>query len=201
MKRNKTKLRLPFKGRWLTFWGGDTEDLNAHHGVVSQKYAFDFVAVDEKGNECQGEGKQNQNYYSFGQEILAPAAGKIVEAFDGIKDTQPGDMKSYIAEGNTVVIKHQGGEFSVLCHLKQDSVEVQTGEEVNQGEIIGRCGDSGNASEPHLHYHLQNQIIPQEANGIKCYFSELKLKKNGDFVLKEEYSPVRGDIIIPVNSE
>src|SRR6185295_14685833 len=48
-EKHLTVLSLPFKGRWLVFWGGDTTELNRHHDVPAQKFSFDLVGVDEKG--------------------------------------------------------------------------------------------------------------------------------------------------------
>jgi hypothetical protein len=41
-EKNKTELSLPFKGRWLVAWGGDTKELNLHHDTSNQRAAFDF---------------------------------------------------------------------------------------------------------------------------------------------------------------
>jgi murein DD-endopeptidase MepM/ murein hydrolase activator NlpD len=57
--------------------------------------------------------------------------------------------------GNTVVIDHGTGEYSVLCHMQQGSVQVSRGDRVGRGQVIGRLGNSGNSFGPHLHYHLQ----------------------------------------------
>jgi len=47
----------------------------------------------------------------------------------------------------------------------------------------------GNSSEPHLHFHIQDDENFNLAIGIKYYFDQLKV--NG--VLKTNYSPVKGD--------
>ncbi|MNY29039.1 hypothetical protein D3C86_1630580 [compost metagenome] len=60
---------------------------------------------------------------------------------------------------------------------------------VKRGQLLGLCGNSGNSSEAHLHFHIQDQEDFTMATGIKCYFD--KLKVNG--ADKTEYSPVKGD--------
>ena len=66
---------------------------------------------------------------------------------------------------------------------------------VKKGQVIGLCGNSGNSSQPHLHYHLQNTPIIQDASGIKCRFEKVAVTENGKGQTKREYSPVKGDII------
>jgi len=68
---------------------------------------------------------------------------------------------------------------------------VEQGQNVTQGMLLGLCGNSGNSSEPHLHFHAQNKEEMYKSTGIKSFFSDLIV--NG--ILKEEYSPVKGDKI------
>jgi murein DD-endopeptidase MepM/ murein hydrolase activator NlpD len=62
-------------------------------------------------------------------------------------------------KGNYVIIDHGNGEYSFLAHLKKGSMVVAVGDSLKSGQFIGLCGNSGNSSEPHLHYHLQNKPI------------------------------------------
>ena len=104
-------------------------------------------------------------------------------------------MNPYSALGNAVFVQHREDEVSVLAHLKLDSIKVKVGDNVARGQLIGLCGNSGNSSEPHLHYHLQNTPIIQDGTGIKCLFDEVTLLTDGQKQVKKNYSPVKGDII------
>lgn len=84
-----TSLRLPFEGNWLVAWGGDTKELNFHHDSVQQRFAFDFVVVDDKGRSHQGNGRSNEDYYAFGQPVLAPADGVVTDVVTGVRDNAP----------------------------------------------------------------------------------------------------------------
>lgn len=53
--------------------------------------------------------------------------------------------------GNYIVIEHTGGIYSVYAHLKPDSIIVNTGDVVNQGQIIAEMGNSGSSTGKHLH--------------------------------------------------
>jgi murein DD-endopeptidase MepM/ murein hydrolase activator NlpD len=196
VEKHQTQLSLPFKGKWLVFWGGDTKELNQHHDVPNQKFAFDLVGLDEAGKTRKGDGKTNEDYFAFGREIISPADGNVTDVINGVRDNVPGSMNPYSAVGNAVIIQHRENEFSVLAHMKLDSIKVKVGDKVTRGQVIGLCGNSGNSSEPHLHYHLQNTPIIQDGTGIKCLFQKVKIIVDGQEQQKTNYSPVKGDIII-----
>lgn len=194
-EKNETRLSLPFKGRWLVFWGGDTEELNQHHDVPNQRFAFDFLGANEEGKTRKGEGPVNEDYFAFGREILAPADGKVTDVIKGVRDNIPGSMNPYSALGNAVFIQHRENEVSVLAHLKLGSIKVKVGDNVKSGQVIGLCGNSGNSSEPHLHYHLQNTPIIQDGTGIKCYFGKVIVTDKSGGKAKKNYSPVKDEVV------
>jgi hypothetical protein len=195
-QRNRTKLSLPFKGDWLVVWGGDTKELNQHHDVPNQRFAFDFLGVDEKGDTHKGRSRENEDYLAFGREILAPADGLVTDVISGVRDNVPGSMNPYSALGNAVFIQHSDYEVSVLAHLKLGSVKVRVGDKVKTGQLIGLCGNSGNSSEPHLHYHLQNTPVIQDGTGIKCYFRKVIVLEDAKKKSKADYSPIKGETIV-----
>lgn len=195
-EKHENELSLPFKGRWLVAWGGDTKELNIHHDTPNQRFAFDFLGVNEEGTSRRGDDNVNEDYFAFGREILAPADGLVTGVIDGVRDNLPGSMNPYSALGNAVFIQHREHEVSLLAHLKLGSIKVKVGEEVKSGQVIGLCGNSGNSSEPHLHYHLQNTPVIQDGTGIKCYFEKVNVIKEGEKEAKMNYSPIKGEIII-----
>lgn len=191
MERNITKMILPFKGTWDVVWGGDTKEQNYHVSYPAQKNAFDILIKGTDGKSFKTDGKRNEDYYAFGQEVIAPCDGEIVMAVDGVKDNTPKDMNAMYVLGNSVIIKTEKNEFLYFAHFKQYSVKVKQGQKVRQGQLLGLCGNSGNSSEPHIHFHIQHVENPNVAIGIKCYFDQLTV--NGQ--VKTDYSPVRNDKI------
>jgi murein DD-endopeptidase MepM/ murein hydrolase activator NlpD len=191
MERNITSLRLPFRGEWTVVWGGDTKELNYHVESIAQKNAFDIVITGNNGKTYRSDGKTNDDYYAFGQELRAPCDGEIVLVVDGVKDNVPGTLNPVYIPGNTVVIKTTNNEFILFAHFKQHSIQVKEGQKIKQGELLGLCGNSGNSSEPHLHFHIQNTEDMNVATGIKCFFD--KVIVNGES--KNNYSPIKGDKI------
>jgi murein DD-endopeptidase MepM/ murein hydrolase activator NlpD len=75
-----------------------------------------------------------------GSPVLAAAMGKVVLA----------DLLNI--RGNTIVIDHGRGVYSVYCHLSE--VSVQLGQVVDTGQIIGKAGATGRVTGPHLHWEV-----------------------------------------------
>lgn len=189
--RNTTRLILPFKDVWSVTWGGDTKELNYHVESEAQKNAFDLVITNENGLSHKTDGKRNEDYYAFGKDIIAPCDGEVVLVVDGIKDNIPGVFNPIYIPGNTVIIKTPNNEYLFFAHFKQHSIAVKQGQKVKQGQLLGLCGNSGNSSEPHLHFHIQNVEDMNSATGVKCYFE--KILVNGQ--TKADYSPIKKEKI------
>lgn len=193
--RNETKLILPFRDDWLIFWGGDTVGKNYHQETPNQRFAFDIVKVDPGGSTHKGSGSANEDYYAFGQELLAPAAGVVTYVVDGVHDNKPGEMNRMFVPGNIVIIKHSENEYSLLAHLKQNSARVKVGDQVKQGQVIGLCGNSGNSSEPHLHFQVQSTPFFENEASMKVFFESVVVKRPGRSDVLDRYSPEKGDIV------
>ena len=189
--RNRTTMILPFNGEWFVFWGGDTKEQNYHIANKAQKNAFDIVMVDEKGKSYKTNGLTNDDYYAFGQPLIAPCDAEVVLSVDGVKDNKPGEMNTAYVPGNSVILKTSHNEYLLFAHFKQYSIKVKQGDKVKKGQLLGLCGNSGNSSEPHLHFHIQDEENMLKATGIKCYFE--KILVNGE--AKTDYSPVKGERI------
>jgi murein DD-endopeptidase MepM/ murein hydrolase activator NlpD len=191
--RNTSSLLLPFKEEWTVIWGGDTKELNYHVENEAQKNAFDMVITDGNNRTYKLDGKTNEDYYAFGKALMAPCSGEVVLVVDGVKDNIPGEMNPAYVPGNTVIIKTANNEYLFFAHFKQHSIKVKQGQPVQQGEPLGLCGNSGNSSEPHLHFHIQNTENMASATGIKSYFTRLVV--NGQS--RTDYSPIKNDKIRP----
>jgi murein DD-endopeptidase MepM/ murein hydrolase activator NlpD len=189
----KTELRLPFDSRWFVFWGGRTLAQNHHASTLDQRFAYDLVVLRE-GRTHVGDRKHNEDYYCFGQRIVAPALGTAVSVENGVEDNVPGVMNPKQPMGNHVILDHGNGEFSFLCHLRKGTVAVRKGDQLKAGELLGLCGNSGNSSEPHLHYHLQDSADFGWGRGLPAPFRDYL----ADGKPMERGEPVKGQTIEPL---
>src|SRR5262249_32674307 len=136
-------------------------------------------------------------------EVLAPAGGTVVTVIDGVPDNRPGTVNPDSGAGNSVTIYHAPNQFSSFFHLQPHSITVKVGDVVTAGQAIGRCGNSGNSSNPHLPFHLMNSNVPQDATGIAPYFQNVRVSRDGKTRDEKDYTPLRGDRVqsIPTVAE
>ena len=147
---------MPFEGVWFTFWGGDTAIQNYHVAVPMQRHAFDFL-IWKDGSTYGGDGTEVTDYWTYGQRVLAPAAGTLVAVVDGLPDQVPQTGSDTVnPAGNHIVIEVAPNEFILIAHLQAGSILVEEGDAVESGQHIGLVGNSGTTIEPHIHVHLQD---------------------------------------------
>ena len=81
-----------------------------------------------------------------GEDIAAPTGTPVVAPNDGVARL----TGERFFGGNTVFLEHGGGLFTFYMHLSD--IQVRDGQAVKQGDVIGRVGQSGRATGPHLHW-------------------------------------------------
>ncbi len=189
--KDKTPLTFPLEGEWTIYQGGRTVAENYHAATPDERFAYDIVRLKDSRLYAT-DGKTNADWYGFGQPVVADAAGKVVVAIDMYDDNEPlKPSETNPKFGNSVVIDHGDGEFSMYAHLKRGSVTVKQGETVKAGQAIGQTGNSGNSPFSHLHYHLQTTGEWFNGQGLPVQFGSVTL--NGKVVKDAE--PVRGDTV------
>ena len=166
-------VRLPANVPLKVVWGGDGFDVNRHVVVPDQRWAYDFLVEPYFTGSAE-----LTDYGCYGVPVVASAAGYVVQAHDGEPDMTPGVVSNNTEapEGNIIALKLETGTYLIIAHLKPSSVLVQVGDQVEEGQVIGQCGNSGNTSEPHIHIHHQRQdptVYPINfAEGLPLYFRD-----------------------------
>lgn len=172
--------------------------LTAHRQALSQEFAIDIFdsRLGESGEFSSASTpspKKLSDYYIFGREIIAIGDGIVEEIGDKFPEAEMSNPENFSEEffaelrkqlvpqigfmnftcGNYIIINHNNGEFSFYGHLSEGSIRVKVGDQVRQGEIIGKVGNTGHSTEPHLHFHLMDSKDFLGANGLPLMFENV----------------------------
>jgi murein DD-endopeptidase MepM/ murein hydrolase activator NlpD len=151
VKRENKRLKAIFRRVSRRLWEGDfllplENDLSTVFGtkrIINNKKISVHSGVDIRGQE--------------GEEVLASNNGKVVFA------------KELFLEGNTVILDHGLGIYTIYMHLS--GFNVNSGNSVSKGDVIGFVGSSGRSSGPHLHFGVK--VRDMNVNPVS--FVELEL--------------------------
>lgn len=176
----------PVDGRWLAVNSPSTK-VPSHglHGWA-QTHACDLVAepegVERPGMSWWPVARRPEDFPAFGAEISSPADGVVVRSVGIMRDhwsrTSPLGMVWLVVEmlrelfgpvgilGNHVVIERDDGCFVLLAHLQRGSLRVGRGDRVEVDDVVARCGNSGNSTEPHLHVQVMDRSSVWIAAGL-----------------------------------
>jgi hypothetical protein len=168
------RFRLPLEGPVTVAWGGATADENYHVLLPDQRWAYDLL-VTRDGRSYRGNGDALADYFAFDLPVRAPADGIVVATHGVERDLPPGQIRTVPAFGNHVVLQVGTDEFLYVAHFRERSIAVAPGERIAAGRILGRVGNSGSSSEPHVHLHLQSTPRSFFGEGIPFYFHDYRL--------------------------
>jgi hypothetical protein len=150
-----------------------SSSLSVNGGIYfAQRFAIDWMRLDQAGQFVHGDASDVHNYDSYGADVLAVADGTVIETLNDLDDQKPGtlpDPKTITlqnVDGNHVVLDLGDGVFAFYAHLQKGSVRVASGDRVKRGQVLGKLGNTGNTSAPHLHFHLMESPSVLGSNGI-----------------------------------
>lgn len=196
--RGPVETAPPVTGEWYALNG--PADKVPSHGVrfLGQEYAIDvFIDSEERPTSPWWPlMSRNEAFPAFGQPLLAPADADVVHVEDGARDhlsrgTYAGllylCLEGLVRQalgarrilGNHVVLDLGGGVYALYAHLRQGSAHVRAGEKVRAGQVLAECGNSGNSSEPHLHFQLMDAPDPRLAVGAPFTWTGVGVPANG----------------------
>lgn len=153
-------------GTYLVANGGAASSVNAHANLLDQSvpayrpywgtsHGVDLVALDRWGLRADGLLPADPGrYLIFGRPVVAPCAGDVIAAVDGLPDLPVPQMDRSHLAGNHVIVRCAGADI-LLGHFHKGSVRVRVGRKLAVGDAIAEVGNSGNTSEPHLHINAQ----------------------------------------------
>jgi murein DD-endopeptidase MepM/ murein hydrolase activator NlpD len=176
----------PLKGdNWVAFNGccgtgwPHRPSLSTFSGRLdnSQRFAIDWIRLDEQGRVYDGDRTDNASYVSYGEDVYAVADGTVTSTLDTVEAGTPGTLPANDpvlapkitienVDGNNVIIDLGGGVWAMYAHLQQGSLLVEPGDHVRKGQKIAELGNTGNSNAPHLHFQLMNGPSILQADGL-----------------------------------
>ena len=171
----------PLAGKGWVAVNGCCEPGGVHRGtglpvngkiVFAQRFAIDWMKLDEAGRMVNGDASKVENYVDYGAEVLAVADGTVVETLNTLDEQLPGKLPDPATitlqniDGNHVVIDIGNGMYTFYAHLQKGSVLVKKGQLVKRGQALGKLGNTGNTSAPHLHFHVMDGASVLGSSGL-----------------------------------
>ncbi|MFC8010519.1 M23 family metallopeptidase [Streptomyces cinereoruber] len=193
----------PVAGRWTAL--NSPADRTPSHGThqYGQTYAIDIVAEAEDGERSRPSfawlwpvACRSEEFPAFDAPLFAVADATVVHAEDGRRDhlsrnSLPAFLYLMLFEstvrvlagarrvvGNHLILDLGNGTYAVYAHLRRGSLTVRAGDRVTAGRQLARCGNSGNSTEPHLHFQLMNGPDLDTARGVPFTWRGVGVPKN-----------------------
>ncbi|RPK94453.1 MULTISPECIES: M23 family metallopeptidase [Streptomyces] len=221
--RPAVELDPPVTGRWSAL-NSPADKVPSHGThAYGQTYAIDIVAEPGTGEEGEPSARppfrlfwpvvrRNRDFPAFGAPLFAVADATVVRARDGQRDhlsrnSLPGLFYLMLIEGgvrdmlgasriigNHVILDLGDSTYAVYAHVQRGSLQVKAGDTVRAGQRLGRVGNSGNTTEPHLHFHLMDGPDPDDARGIPFTWRGVGVPANGETFTVEEIEEIEEQV-------
>jgi hypothetical protein len=158
--------------------------INASRIETAETFAVDLVRV-RQDRIFDGDGKAVEQYYGFGEDVLAVADGTVVSVHDGMSDQTPFVLMTPKSTsdygGNNVMLQIAPNVFAWYAHLRERSIAVKVGDAVKAGAPIGKLGNTGPSEGPHLHLGLLDKPDPIAGRSLPFVFDSFVLVGAVDF--------------------
>ncbi|KAF2779115.1 M23 family metallopeptidase [Streptomyces sp. OM5714] len=201
--REPVEVAPPVTGRWSAL--NSPADRTPSHGLhaYGQTFAIDLVAEPEPGarpgfRALWPVARRPRDFPAFGAPLLAVADGTVVRADDGQRDhlsrtSLPALLYLMVVEGsvremagvrrivgNHLILDLGDGTHALYAHIQRGSFTVREGDRVRAGQVLARCGNTGNSTEPHVHFQLMDGPDPDTARGVPFTWHGIGVPRNGE---------------------
>ncbi|MEU8757658.1 M23 family metallopeptidase [Streptomyces sp. NPDC048659] len=204
----------PVTGRWSAL--NSPADRTPSHGThhLGQTYAIDITREAAEGERPRPGFawlwpvfRRPADFPAFDAPVLAVADGTVTHAEDRQRDhlsrgSLPALVLMLLVEagfrglagarrvtGNHLVLDLGDGTYAMYAHLRRGSLAVRPGDRVRAGQELARCGNSGNSSEPHVHFQLMDGPDLDTARGVPFTWTGVGVPANGEVFTAPEPAP------------
>ena len=144
----KARYRFPYDESAPRLVSSGVGDSGSHSG--RNRYSYDFVMP-------------------VGTEVLSAREGVVARVLDGYTDGGRDDR--FRNRANAVLLLHEDGSFAEYGHL-EPGVPVEVGQRLAAGDVLGRSGNSGYSSGPHLHFAVRLRDSDVDSRTVPIRFSD-----------------------------
>jgi murein DD-endopeptidase len=171
---------------------------------LAQRFAIDWIQFGKNGELGLGKGAENRDYFAYGAEVLAVAAGRVCGIKDGIPENKPESLAVPITletiAGNNLCLDLGGGRYAHYAHLQPGSFRVKSGDRVKPGQVLALLGNSGNSDAPHLHFQITDGPAVLASEGMPYLLPSFTEEGQGEeFKFKPASAPTPWRKQLPVD--
>jgi hypothetical protein len=163
-------------GTWLAA-DGPTNDSNHRRSIFAidghiyspERFAIDWDKIGPNNDTHHDGTTKNENWWGWGDPVLAVADGEITEVVDEFPDNSPGVLPPVTLDniaGNHIILQIAQNRFVTYAHLQKGSIKVRTGSHVHRGDVLALLGNSGNTTGAHLHLQVTDRNSVLQAQGV-----------------------------------
>ena len=193
-------LAPPVRGEWRVMQGHFGDE--SHFGIAGS-FSLDLMKV-EHGKLTRRDGDARECYWTYGSEVLAPAAARVVLAIDEHEEhaacasdrtalATPAVARAPL--GNHLVLELAPDAFLLLAHLKRGSLAVKAGERVAKGQRLAAIGMTGVTYAPHLHLTVWSQLAPAASRPLR-FVEAHRRQLDGTLAPFAPFAPTAGEAIV-----
>lgn len=149
------------------------------HWRKIETFAIDWLRMRD-GRLFEGDGTRNEQWFAYGEEIVAAASGTVTATRDGVANQTPNQPLVGIETprdfaGNYVIVQIAPDTWAAYAHMVPGSVAVQVGDRVTVGQHLGLLGNTGVSTAPHLHFQLCDGPDIVTSNSVPFVFTDYTL--------------------------
>ena len=176
-------LSPPFRGGIWLAGDGPVNNSNHRRSIFAidghiyspERFAIDWVEVGPNGDSRHDGTTKNENWWGWGEPVLAVADGEIMEVVDEFPDNTPRVLPPVTLDniaGNHIILQIAQNRFVTYAHLQRGSIKVRTGDHVHRGDVLALLGNSGNTTGAHLHLQVTDRNSVLQSQGVPFVFAD-----------------------------
>jgi murein DD-endopeptidase len=205
-------LTPPFAGGVWAAGDGPSNDSGHRRSIFAidghiyspERFAIDWVKVGPNGDSHDGTAR-NENWWGYGEPILAVADGEVTQIVDGIAENTPRVLPKPVTldniAGNYVIVRIAANRYVTFAHLQPGSIKVRVHDHVRRGDVLARLGNSGNSTGPHLHFQLTDGHSVLQSEGVPFVFEKFTYLGPGSEYEVDKHPSVPREHSIPGNND